>query len=39
MEKIESDSRPQTYYKLTRQGRKAFEAYLKVLERILDLNK
>ncbi|NNC89339.1 MAG: ArsR family transcriptional regulator [Akkermansiaceae bacterium] len=38
-ERLESETRPQTYYGLTKAGRKAFEEYLKVLEEILDLNR
>ena len=38
-EKIEGTGRPQTFYALTEAGRTAFEAYLKVLEEILDLNR
>ncbi|NIP98787.1 MAG: ArsR family transcriptional regulator [Akkermansiaceae bacterium] len=38
-EKVEGESRPQTYYELTGAGRKAFEQYLEILEAILDLGK
>ncbi len=38
-EKVEGESRPQTHYGLTSEGRKAFEDYLAVLESILDLNR
>ena len=34
-EKIEGIGRPQTFYELTEAGRKAFENYLAVLEKIL----
>ncbi len=38
-EKVEGESRPQTFYTLTKAGRKAFEKYLSILEEILDLGK
>ena len=38
-EKVEGESRPQTHYELTPDGRTAFEGYLAVLESILDLNR
>lgn len=38
-ERLTGDGRPQTLYRLTSAGRKAFEAYLAVLEQILDLGK
>lgn len=38
-EKLTGDGRPQTRYTLTPVGRKAFLAYLDVLEKILDLGK
>ena len=38
-EKQSGDGRPQTLYHLTGDGRQAFEAYLEVLARILDLGK
>ena len=38
-EKIEGGSRPQTHYRLTAAGRKAFEQYLAVLEQIVDMNR
>lgn len=38
-EKLTGDGRPQTLYKLTGNGRKAFIAYLGVLEQILGLGK
>lgn len=34
-EKIDGVGRPQTFYELTKAGRKAFEDYLAVLEKIL----
>jgi len=38
-EKSSGDGRPQTRYALTLAGRKAFVAYLDVLEQILDIRK
>lgn len=38
-EKITGDGRPQTLYALSTAGKKAFVAYLSVLEQILDLGK
>jgi DNA-binding MarR family transcriptional regulator len=38
-EKLTGDGRPQTLYTLTREGRKAFEDYLAILEQILHLGK
>jgi len=38
-EKLTGGGRPQTLYSLTSTGRKAFLAYLAVLEQILGLNK
>ncbi len=38
-EKLEGEGRPQTHYQLTRAGRKAFENYLTILEKIVDLGK
>lgn len=38
-EKITGDGRPQTLYTLSTAGKKAFVAYLSVLEQILDLGK
>ena len=38
-EKITGDGRPQTLYTLSSAGKKAFVAYLSVLEQILDLGK
>jgi len=38
-EKITGDGRPQTLYTLSTTGKKAFVAYLSVLEQILDLGK
>lgn len=38
-EKFTGDGRPQTLYTLSTEGRKAFVAYLGVLEQILDLGK
>lgn len=38
-EKVEGESRPQTRYGLTAEGRAAFEGYLEVLESILDFNR
>lgn len=38
-EKQTGDGRPQTTYQLTPAGRKAFEAYLAVLEQILGLGR
>ena len=38
-EKLEGAGRPQTHYQLTRAGRKAFENYLTILEKIVDLGK
>lgn len=37
--KITGEGRPQTLYQHTAAGRKAFEAYLALLEQILDLGK
>ena len=37
--KMETKGRPQTKYALTETGRKAFEDYLQVLEKIIDLGK
>ncbi|MCW1913100.1 transcriptional regulator [Luteolibacter sp. GHJ8] len=38
-EKLTGDGRPQTLYILTKEGRKAFEDYLAILEQILNLGK
>jgi predicted ArsR family transcriptional regulator len=38
-EKLTGDGRPQTLYRLTAAGRKAFTDYLDVLEQILDLRR
>ena len=38
-EKLTGDGRPQTLYNLTPTGRRAFIAYLGILEKILDLGK
>jgi DNA-binding HxlR family transcriptional regulator len=38
-EKLTGDGRPQTLYTLSPAGKKAFVAYLAVLEQILDLGK
>lgn len=38
-EKLTGDGRPQTLYALTKEGRKAFEDYLAILEQILNLGK
>jgi len=38
-EKLTGDGRPQTLYVLTKEGRKAFEDYLAILEQILNLGK
>lgn len=38
-EKLTGDGRPQTRYTLTKDGRKAFENYLGILEQILNLGK
>lgn len=38
-EKLTGEGRPQTLYTLSEPGKKAFEAYLAVLEQILDLGK
>lgn len=38
-EKLTGDGRPQTLYTLTKEGRKAFEDYLAILEQILNLGK
>jgi DNA-binding MarR family transcriptional regulator len=38
-EKLTGDGRPQTLYSLTPEGRRAFIAYLDVLEQILDLRR
>jgi DNA-binding HxlR family transcriptional regulator len=38
-EKLTGDGRPQTLYQITAAGRKAFVAYLGILEKILDLGK
>ena len=38
-EKVTGDGRPQTLYTLSSAGKKAFVAYLSVLEQILDLGK
>jgi len=38
-EKLTGDGRPQTLYQLTPAGRKAFEDYLAILEKILHLGK
>ena len=38
-EKLTGDGRPQTLYTLSTTGKKAFVAYLSVLEQILDLGK
>lgn len=38
-EKFTGDGRPQTLYQLTLAGRKAFVAYLGILEKILNLGK
>lgn len=37
--KTTGDGRPQTTYSLTSSGRKAFEDYLAILEKILDLGR
>ena len=37
--KKQASSRPQTYYALTRKGRKSFEDYLELLEKIIDMGK
>ena len=38
-EKLTGDGRPQTLYTLTKDGKKAFEDYLAILEQILNLGK
>lgn len=38
-EKLTGEGRPQTLYGLSAKGRSAFEAYLAVLEQILDLGR
>lgn len=38
-EKVAGRGRPQTHYELTKAGRKAFQGYLDVLEKILDSNR
>lgn len=38
-EKLTGEGRPQTLYVLTKEGRKAFEDYLVILEQILNLGK
>ena len=37
--KIDGEGRPQTHYRLTQAGREAFEAYIAILESIVDLGK
>ncbi|MDE0595031.1 MAG: transcriptional regulator [Akkermansiaceae bacterium] len=38
-EKIDGEGRPQTHYEFTKAGRKAFEAYLAILEEIVDMGR
>ena len=37
--KIDGEGRPQTHYEFTKAGRKAFEAYLAILEEIVDMGR